>query len=122
MIIFVGDKPSAKNKDPNVPFVGTKSYKKLLEWIWEMDIDISKVHMMNAENWWKYTPKCGLRPEHKYIVLGKNAETKFKQIKTIHGDNHCYFKIDHPSGLNRKLNDKKYVKKMLKECREWLNE
>jgi len=46
MIIFVGDKPSAKNLDPEIPFVGTQSYKKLLEWIWEMDINISDVFII----------------------------------------------------------------------------
>jgi len=33
-----------------------------------------------------------------------------------------YFSLPHPSGRNRLLNDKKYIKLKLKECKEWLND
>lgn len=122
MIVFVGDKPSDKNIDPNIPFVGTQSYKTLLNWIWEMDIDISQVRLCNKdfingtyEDW--------------FIALGNEAEKALK-AKKFYVWNHIkeaeeiiepqIFKLPHPSGLNRKLNDKDYVTKILSDCKYWL--
>jgi hypothetical protein len=31
--VFVGDKPSSKNLDKTIPFVGTPSHKTLMKWI-----------------------------------------------------------------------------------------
>jgi hypothetical protein len=47
-IMFVGDEPSKKNKDPKVPFVGTKSYLTLLTWIYRMDLDVSDLILRNS--------------------------------------------------------------------------
>jgi uracil-DNA glycosylase len=122
VIIFVGDKPSNKNKCPSIPFVGTQSYKRLLEWIWIMDIDISQVRLCNKdfihgtyEDW--------------YIPLGNEAEKAVKERLFFVWNwkkqkeeiiEPYYFKLPHPSGLNRKLNDKKWLNQQLKECKEWL--
>lgn len=125
MIIFVGDEPSAKNIDPNVPFVGTQSYKRLLGWIWEMDINISDVTLLNQNkldinyvNGDVYYDRTFIDNECNitFIALGKKAAEK------LDGSYVRFFDLPHPSGRNRKLNDKKYVKQILKQCKEWLNE
>lgn len=122
MIIFVGDKPSKKNIDPNIPFVGTQSYKRLLEWIWQMDIDISQVTITNIDNFWHRLP-YGYRFETGiFVALGKNASKFLSNQKNILQQNLDYYELPHPSGLNRKLNDKKWLNKELKKCKEWLNE
>jgi|TARA_A100001388_G_C28769974_1_gene503210 hypothetical protein len=51
----------------------------------------------------------------KVIALGNVASEALSKIGVEH------FKLPHPSGLNRKLNDKKYVNKVLKECYEYCN-
>lgn len=123
MIVFVGDQPSSKNIDPNVPFVGTQSYKKLLEWIWEMDLDISDIKICNRDEILQHVTA-------RYIVLGDKAEKTFIETGFYHVNPESlevlpygpgYFKLPHPSGRNRKLNDKKYIKQELKKCKEWLN-
>jgi len=125
MIFFVGDKPSKKNVDPAVPFVGTVSYKRLLEWIYQMDIDISEVYMCNISQIepYGYIPMCKVNTpnygsdvleDDKVIALGNNAEEHLKKL------NQKYFKLPHPSGRNHKLNDKKFLKKILTECKEYI--
>jgi len=123
MIVFVGDKPSSKNISPYIPFVGTQSYKRLLEWIWEMDIDISRVKLCNKDF-------IDGTYEDFYIALGNEAEKAIKDTvfcvwnwkKGVEMEiKPYYFKLPHPSGLNRKINDKKFIKQELTKCKEWLN-
>lgn len=122
MIIFVGDKPSKSNLDPNIAFVGTKSYKTLLGWIADMDINIADVLLTNnittQNNTWfsldnhvsyRLTPNLT-----KFVALGKAAEEKLEKLK-LH-----YFSLPHPSGLNRKINDKQWLDIQLKACKQWL--
>jgi len=49
----------------------------------------------------------------KVIALGNIASEALTKIGVKH------FKLPHPSGLNRKLNDKNYINKVLKECKEY---
>lgn len=126
MIVFVGKEPSKKNKDPRIPFVGTKSYKRLLEWIYRLDIDLNEVHVCNLEHlkncsnsksFYIDLPNIFVDLEFdkdKIIALGKDVSNRLNKLNLNH------YSIDHPSGLNRKLNDKKYVEKMLKSCKIWL--
>jgi hypothetical protein len=114
MIIFVGDRPSKDNIDPVIAFVGTKSYKTLLGWIADMDIDIRNVDLINKNQVTEYP----FMYFDRIIVLGDAAEKEVKKIYT----KSKYFKLPHPSGLNRKLNDKKWLNKQLKACKKWLGE
>ena len=116
MIVFVGDKPSRLNKDPNLAFVGAKCYKRLLKWITFLDAENYK--LINSHN-----SDCSLAiqylnifPHIKFIALGKVASARLQRLDVVH------YKLDHPSGLNRKLNDKQYEFDMLNKCREWLYE
>jgi len=118
MIIFIGDKPSAKNVDPNVPFVGTQSYKILLGWIWEMDVNINYVSLCNKNSNWLTAMSefpneldCNTR----FIALGVNASKRMQELKLEH------YSLPHPSPKNRTLNNKKYVKSQLLKCKRWLS-
>jgi len=126
MIVFVGDQPSKKNVDPNTAFVGTKSYKRLLGWIYELNLSLNEVLICNKDDikdfynngFYVETPQMNfeaLLGYDKVIALGKNSQ------KFLQGNNIEYLAMDHPSGLNRKLNCEKYEKQMLKECKAWIN-
>jgi hypothetical protein len=120
MIIFVGDKPSKQNLSLDTPFVGTQSYKRLLEWIWEMDVDINLVKLCNRQDpgYKKYVALYKYFGEKvKVVALGKNAA---KDLSADLGEGN-FHELPHPSGLNRVINDKSLMKQKLKECREWLH-
>lgn len=110
-IVFVGDKPSNKNLDSSVPFVGTPSYRNLLIWVAKMDIDIRNVELDNANSISidNYYNNC------KFIALGAEAEKKLKNF------GRSFFKLPHPSPRNRLLNDKNYIDNQLKKCKIWLS-
>lgn len=120
MIIFVGDKPSKKNIDPSTPFVGTQSYKRLLDWIWKMNLDITDVAITNISQ----AEFSNLGAEVKthwghisyeaVVALGQKASNKLKKLGIPH------FHLPHPSGLNRLNNDNKYIEKQLKLCKTYL--
>jgi len=125
-IVFVGDKPSDKNLDPNVPFVGTQSYKKLLDWIFKMNIDISLVFMCNKDTVNRYDTDG-----HKFVALGNEAEKALKNHVNYYWDISeqtdvpkpaRYFKLPHPSGNNLKANPSEELDNLLKECSEWLKQ
>lgn len=118
-IVFVGDQPSARNKSPDVAFVGTSSYKTLLEWIYRMNISVNDVSVVNSTDA-ALDDFCGeawVTPEKfAFIALGTAATEALK------GRHVQYFRLPHPSGKNRVLNDKKYVQNVLKVCERWLGE
>ena len=122
MIFFVGEKPSAKNKNPEIPFVGTQSYKRLLEWIWELDISITDVILCNIKNVDRVGNVTlpglltGIEPGDDVIALGKTSSKALRSMRIAH------FTLPHPSGLNRQNNDAEFIKSSLKECKEWLDE
>lgn len=115
-VVFVGDNPSRLNKDPNVAFVGAKCWPKLQSWI--ENLSVEDYCLINS-----HTPEelilvfcLKTYPEIKFVALGNEASKRLKKLNIEH------FKLDHPSGLNRKLNDKQYELDMLNKCREWLYE
>lgn len=115
-VLFIGDEPSSKNKCPNTPFAGTPSYKRLLRWIGELDLDISKVQIINC----KQTPAS--YNYDKVIVLGKTALNKLLQSRPFMELHFSLKTIDHPSPRNRKFNKPGYEAKMLKDLKKWLYE
>ena len=96
-VYFVGDRPSRQNLDPDTPFVGTKSYTKLLEWINRLDIDVSRVLVQNSNRLYN----LHYLENFKVIALGNMASDFLTGCDIEH------FKLPHPSGRNRILNNKK---------------
>lgn len=130
MIFFVGDEPSKKNLDPEVAFVGTASYKKLLGWIADMRLSTNDVVICNKSDFKKYsfggdyvetkTTNGGMHmvdiiPENdKIIALGQKARKHLEDIGI-----ECYY-LPHPSGRNIKANPGKSLKDKLKACRKFI--
>jgi hypothetical protein len=90
-------------------FVGTKSYKKILEWVYKLDLMPIQVLMYN-----RHQVTSNFAQHAKIIALGTKAS---KHLESYH---YAHFKFPHPSGRNRKLNDKTYEKRMLQECYKWI--
>ena len=117
VIYFIGDKPSKCNIDPQVAFVGTRSYKTLLEWIHRMNLSINNICLFNADDFIRKVNKDEtlIIHEHDQIVaLGREASNALDKAILPH------LRIPHPSGLNRKLNDPREVNRFLKECKEYV--
>lgn len=108
---FVGEKPGNKNANPEIPFLGTPSYKILLKWIDDLHLDISEVALVSI-NTDKFMHAM-FAPHVRIIAVGDRAE---KEVIGFRAD---YFKL--PSPYSRKLKDKEYVKEILTQCKVWLN-
>jgi uracil-DNA glycosylase len=116
-ILIVGDRPNPrKNKSLTTAFVGTVSYKTLLEWIYKMDIDINCVYLQNAHDV-NGNLVLGTGITRKVIALGDVAFKACMQRGYAHT-----FKLPHPSGLSRGLNDKKLLSEKLAKCRKFVHE
>lgn len=120
MIIFIGDSPSSKNLDPEVPFVGTPSYKRLLEWIYRMDVDVNFVKTRNKD----WVPQLAMLltwyPHPiKVIGLGTEAQKELDKYKVT------YFGLPHPSPRNRIFNGSKgksLETELLAQCRSYIHD
>lgn len=114
-VILVGDKPSRLNTHPDVPFVGAKCYSRLLSWIEYLKIKNYVIFNSHNSDWQQIIVMYHfLYPNDKFIALGKNAQKRLTKLGVK------FFPMEHPSGLNRKLNDKKYIETKLKECSNYI--
>lgn len=126
MIIFVGDKPSTKMKPGARPFEGAACEKRLYEWIRavlpaprEMNWEYPAFKVINKVDV-TYLDLCeNIRCGVLFIALG-NAAAKELQCVSHCGIGVPHFKLPHPSGRNRQINDKEFIDKKLKECKDWI--
>lgn len=112
MIIFVGDKPSIRNTVPGQAFIGTKSHKVLQEWAARMCL--LNFTMLNSQE--ADLPQL-IRfhsIENQLVALGNNASKVLQQLGFKH------FKLPHPSGRNRQLNNKEFIRQQLQNCKSYL--
>jgi hypothetical protein len=122
LIYFIADKPAKDNIAAHVPLVGTQSYKTLLEWIGEMNVDITRVRMYNQTDapFDNVLSQISLNraitlKQICVVALGQKASTYLKKV----GIND-YFILPHPSGKNFQLNDHAFVKDRLEQCKEFI--
>lgn len=115
-LFLVGDKPSSKNTDPAVAFVGTKSYTTIKAWLKQMGFSEAQIIMVNrvdpSFNTLVIQATLG---RYKIIAFGEEAKKALTDLGVSK-----FFSLPHPSGRNRKLNDKKYVEQILNECKSWV--
>ncbi len=124
LVYIVADQPSNANLSPSVPLVGTDSYKTLLRWCGEMDVDVSRVRFYNQNDGpfdngmsratLNQAVKLG---QIKVLALGQKASGYLNKVGVDE-----YFVLPHPSGKNRLLNDKEYVAHKLGACRKYIYE
>jgi len=111
-VVFVGDKPKAKNKRA---FQDAGCADKLQRWA--RQIGALEVHMTNRVL--KRMPKEVLKlmkENYKIIALGKSAEKALTKLGVPH------YPMPHPSGRNRLLNDTDYEAFVIDDCKRWLRE
>lgn len=124
MIIFVGDKPSSRMKPGAKPFEGAACEKRLNAWI--KKLGIIKYEMINSTDF-GFDFQIGLADGFGCLIiaLGNNAYKaidKARKGPTMFSiyDRKPIFKLPHPSGRNRQINDKEFIAQKLKECKDWL--
>lgn len=107
-VLFVGSNPSRANLKTEQPFIGTKSYDKLLQWI--DYLDIKEYTLVNASN--KLGDVAlgdmnldrladGMIRHDVVVALGRTAE---KAVRAA--GRSVFFYLPHPSPRNRVLNNK----------------
>lgn len=130
-IIFIGDKPSPKMKPGARPFEGATCEKRLSHWINvvmsgrnykgysvvnaykdKIQHTLAFLELVNVET--GFLASVNIKKPLKFIALGNNASKALKGIP--------HFKLPHPSGRNRLLNNKTYVDEQLRLCKAWLQE
>lgn len=109
-VLFVGDKPCKDNISIYVPFVGARSYKRLLEWMYEMDVDVTRIGFVNAV----HVKAADLKQADRVVALGTVAA---KAVREYRRD---LFELPHPSGKNRVINNKKLMKEALEQCKKYI--
>jgi hypothetical protein len=114
MIIFVGDKPSKRMKPGAKPFEGAACERRVKSWINTLTRGGDDQYLIINQCDYEFINFVAMvrRDGHRLIALGNNAS---KAISTVD-----HFKLPHPSGRNRQINDKAFISKRLNECREWL--
>lgn len=131
-VIFVGSNPAEASPDPSIPFAGTRSGKTLQEWMQAIGVDAATMVNVSAAKTEKNRKLRvseyeleRLRSELHWgidyyshatvIALGETAADALRRLDV------SFFKLPHPSGRNRKLNDKEYVSRVLEECRQFVS-
>ena len=121
IIYFLADRPAKGNLSESVPLVGTSSYKTLLNWCADMDVDVTRMKMFNQsdkpfEGLSGVSLNLAIKKGHiKVIALG--GEAKKYLLKAGIEE---FFVLPHPSPKNRLLNDQKFVDKTLTQCKDYI--
>ncbi len=113
-VVFVGDEPASINISPEIPFVGARSFGKLVEYIKILAPDYYIVlNSSVSEDIAKIL--CLAKFGFKIVILGRKAADRLTMIGISSA-----FELPHPSPKNRKLNSRIKLEELLRKCREWL--
>lgn len=127
--IYILAQSPAIESNEDFPLYKTKSKARLDQWLDET-LDPNKLYVIKYANaiklldQTKYTTNDLVRVSKdifdfeadKVLALGKVAGALLDEIQVKH------IKLEHPSGLNRNLNDKDYEARMLAFLKEYINE
>ncbi len=127
ILLFVGSNPSSKSVDDSAFHHSTKSGKILDSWCKDLVgtkvyINVSDKKTENNRPLTMQDTKNNLdnlredimiQNPDKIVALGKTAATAMTLLRLN------FYEMPHPSGLNRKLNDKEYVAEKIKGLLEF---
>lgn len=111
MILFVGDTPSPRMNPDSTAFQGAACQKRLDEWIHTVTpscyyiVNSVSLTDMAIINLW-------VTMNYPIVALGNNASKRLGDAK--------HFKLPHPSGRNRQINDKELIMRRLSECKLYI--
>jgi uracil-DNA glycosylase family 4 len=130
-VLLVGSNPSAASKSQNPFCLSTKSGRTLAHWVSICPIYgfISYCNVVSTatqnnrplttqeikDSLSMFKSKIDVILPDKIVALGKTAE---KALTLLGYD---FYAMPHPSGLNRKLNDKDYIEEKIKGLRDYIN-
>lgn len=109
-IIFVGDKPSPKMKPGANPFEGARCEGTFKRWV--DSLGLKEVEVVNQCDHDIQYFHCAYLSGNRFVALGNNASKALKEIP--------HFRLPHPSGKNRQLNNKDFVDKALEDCYNYI--
>ncbi len=114
MILFVGDKPSSRT-DANIAFLGAACEPRLMSWIdTVLKGSDERYTMINqSHELFSHMIYVAGRDQYTIVALGNNASKALG--KTPH------FKLPHPSGRNRQINDKAFIHRELQKCKIYID-
>lgn len=113
-VVFVGDEPSKTNIDPDIAFVGAKCFQRLTQWIKELNVDYYICLNSNTDNDMFKIERL-VEDGFKVVALGNKASKRLEDLQIGH------HKLPHPSGLNRQLNDDRYMALEIMHCYEYVH-
>lgn len=111
-IVFIGDKPSPRMKPGAKAFEGAACESRLKEWIktvcYGRTYRVYNTSEVAADIWTLWH----IDDEDIFIALGNNASKWL--------GNTSHFKLPHPSGKNRQINNKTFIANKLAECKRYI--
>lgn len=101
------------------PFRGAACEKRLMAWI---DIILTEKNKFKPKYEWTIINQCNYKPFfpdsfnfHPVVALGEVASRALTKSGIKH------FKLPHPSGNNRLINNKEFIADKLSDCKEWID-
>lgn len=112
VVLFVGDTPSAST-DPNNAFVGAKCETRLKAWIATLLGPNDEFNIINStDEFYAECVESYVKQGCPVIALGNKAALRLK--------GYPHFKLPHPSGLNRQINNKKFIENQLQKAKIYI--
>lgn len=116
MILLVGDKPSPKMKPEANPFEGAACEGRLKEWVEVLGLDVYCLTNSYGIKDTRFINRMHVSYKATIVALGNNASKRLTSINIPH------FKLPHPSGRNRQINDRAFIASRLDECKKYIEE
>lgn len=114
-VVFVGDEPSKKNVDPDIAFVGAACFKTLTWMIAYISADYYLC--LNSDS---IDDRAKIKKLYdngfKVVALGVMASSKLKSLGIEH------YMLPHPSGRNRRLNNKYHILMKLERAHQYVRQ
>jgi uracil-DNA glycosylase len=115
-VLFVGDRPSVQNLSANRAFIGSRSGTVLMQWLEKLEISVDNYMAINrTDEFFIDCAKSFANQSKPVVSLGNNAHKALLKAGIFH------YRLPHPSGLNRKNNDKKTVEALLTRCKRYID-